>query len=271
MKKRLNKAVWGWSLYDWGNSAFATTVVAVFFPIFFKKYWASGLEATESTFYLGTTMSIAALLFAVTAPILGSFADIYGVQKRGLLIFAILGSLASVSFFFVPQGAWAWALIVYSIGWLGFTGGNLFYDSLLISVTDEEHFNWVSCLGYGLGYLGGGVLVVINAMMVTKPEMFGFANAAEGVKWAFVSVGLWWFVFTIPLLIWLKEAKAVKPKAKWTQGFSELWSTLQKIKKERTLLIFLIAYFFYIDGVHTIYKMAVDFALSINLQSADLI
>ncbi len=271
MKPNIDRKIFSWALYDWANSAFATTVVAAFFPIFFKKYWAASLPATESTFYLGTTMSLAALLFAVFAPILGSFADLYGMAKRGLVFFASLGSLVCCLFYFVPQESWMVALALYGLAWIGFSGGNLFYDSLIFTVSDEKHMNWVSCFGYGLGYLGGGVLVVVNALMVTKPELFGFTDSAEAVKWAFISVGVWWFLFSIPLILFVKERKPVNKKASWLVGFKEVLQTLQKIRKHKTLVLFLIAYFFYIDGVHTIYKMAVDFALSINLQSADLI
>ena len=117
---RLNKSQWSWALYDWANSAFATTVVAAFFPIFFKKYWASSLSATESTFYLGTTMSATALLFAISAPILGSFGDLFGWAKRGLVFFASLGSVACLLFGLIEQGQWQWALVVYGLGWIGF-------------------------------------------------------------------------------------------------------------------------------------------------------
>lgn len=270
-KPKLNKQIWSWALYDWANSAFATTVVAAFFPIFFKKYWASSLSATESTFYLGTAMSIAALGFAFSAPILGSLADFFGFSKKGVSVFAILGSISCFLFYFVPQGAWIPALCVYAISWIGFSGGNLFYDSLLPTISNDEHMNWVSCLGYGLGYLGGGILVVINALMVTQPKLFGLSDPAEAVKWAFISVGLWWLIFSIPLILWVPSPKPTNKNASLLSGFKEVATTLSKIKKHKTLVMFLIAYFFYIDGVHTIYKMAVDFALSIDLQSDDLI
>ncbi|MCB0377806.1 MAG: MFS transporter [Bdellovibrionales bacterium] len=271
MKKWMSRPVISWAMYDWGNSAFATTVVAAFFPIFYKKYWSAGLEATESTFYLGTTMSIAALLFAMVAPFLGSIGDIKGWQKRGLVAFALFGACCCGLFFFIPQGQWQGALLVYGLSWLGFTGGNLFYDSLLVSVTDSKHYNVVSGLGYGLGYLGGGLLVVVNAMMVTQPAMFGLESPAEGVRWAFLSVGVWWLVFTIPLIIYVREVKATPNGQDALSGVREVLKTLSKVRENKAIFIFLIAYFFYIDGVHTIYKMAVDFALSIGMESSDLI
>jgi MFS transporter, UMF1 family len=271
MKVKLDKSVWGWSLYDWGNSAFSTTIVAAFFPIFFKKYWASNLTANESTFYLGIMMSLSALLFAIVAPILGSFGDIYGYAKKGLIHFSLIGVLSCFLFYFVPGGDWFMALSVYFLSWLGFSGSNLYYDALLVEVSDDENMNWVSCLGYGLGYLGGGILVVVNALMVTKPQLFGLSDSVSGVKWSFMSVGIWWFVFTIPLMLWVPHPKPIPGVHTLGSGFREIYKTLMKVRKDRNLLLFLISFFFYIDGVHTIYKMAVDFALSINLQSDDLI
>lgn len=271
MKPRINRSVWGWALYDWANSAFATTVVAAFFPIFFKKYWAADLSATQSTFYLGSTLSAVALVFALAAPILGSFADLYGYAKKGLLIFAFFGVIGCGLLFLVPEKQWAWALATYAMAYIGFVGANLFYDSLLVSVTEEKHFNWVSCFGYALGYLGGGVLIVLNAMMVTKPDLFGFVSAAEGAKWAFLSVSLWWFLFTIPLWLWVPAPSPVTGRPSALQGFEEVLKTLQEVRRHKVILLFLLSYFFYIDGVHTIFVMAVDLALSIGLESQDLI
>ena len=271
MSKKLTRPVWAWALYDWGNSAFVTTVVAAFFPIFFKKYWSQGIDPTVSTFYLGTAMSVAALVFACAAPILGTFADFYGWKKKGVIVFAVFGSLLTCCFFLVDGGQWVAALCLYGLAWIGFTGANLFYDSLLVEVTEQKHFNFVSGFGYGLGYLGGGVLIVINAMMVTKPEMFGLADAVAGVKWAFLTVGLWWLIFTIPLIMWVPEGKADTKKHSWLEGFSQVRKTVTEVLQQKNLLLFLIAFFFYIDGVHTIYKMAVDFAMAINLESKDLI
>jgi UMF1 family MFS transporter len=271
MKLKMDRGVWGWGFYDWANSAFACTIMAAFFPVFFKKYWAAGMPATESTFYLGTTMSIAAALFAACAPVLGSFADLYGYAKRGVVTFMLLGVISCFVFFFIPKGDWGWALVVYALGWIGFTGGNLFYDSLLLSVSDDKNVNWVSSFGYSLGFLGGGLLIVVNAMMVTQPEIFGLADAAQGVKWAFITVGAWWLIFSLPLIAWVRERQPVDGDAPVLNGFREVYRTLLRIKNNDVLLLYLIAYFFYIDGVHTMFKLAVDFGLSIGLESGDLI
>lgn len=272
MIQKASKPVWGWAFYDWANSAFSTTVVAAFFPVFFKKYWAVGLSPQESTFYLGTAMSLSAFVFAAAAPFLGSFADLYGWSKKGLMLFTALGSLCCALFFFVPGQSWFFALAIYALAWLGYSGANLFYDALIVNVSDDEQMNWVSCFGYSLGYLGGGLLIIINALMVTQPQLFGLADSVAAVKWSFLSVGVWWFLFSLPTALWVPESVAQKrTNLNWKSGFYEVINTLRKITGHRNLLIFLIAYFFYIDGVHTIYKMAVDFALAIHLDSDDLI
>ena len=297
MKKKFTKQIWGWAVYDWANSVFATSLVAVFFPIFFKKYWAEGLPASESTFYLGMMLSFITLVFALLAPFLGSFADWRNFSKKGVLILAFTGSVSCFLFYFVPQGGWFQALLVYSLAWLSFAGSNLFYDSLLPVVAKDGLSHWVSCLGYGLGYLGGGLLLVLNAFMVFDPGFFGLDDIVQATRWIFISVGLWWLFFSLPFLLWVREGSEagipnISPAGKngnslmkffgkfpWTRqkdfnffsGFKQVFSTFGKIKKDRNLLLFLLAYFFYIDGVYTIYKMAVDFALSIGLEPKDLI
>jgi len=271
MEKRLSRPVWAWALYDWGNSAFATTVMAAFFPIYFKKFWSQGIDPTVSTFYLGASMSIMALVLAAAAPLLGTFADFYGWKRKGVGVFAILGAISTIGFYWVPSGQWLVALIVYGFASFGFVCGNLFYDSLLVDVAKKANYGFVSGLGYALGYLGGGLLVAMHALMVTKPQLFGLENSSEAVQWAFVTVGIWWFLFTLPLLFLVKEKEPPKPAPHWTEGFRQLKGTLHEIFTHKNLLLFLVAYFFYIDGVSTIYKMAVDFAMAIHLKSDDLI
>ena len=271
MRLKINRSTWGWAFYDWANSSFATTLVAVFFPIFFKNHWVKGLSTTESTFYLGNTLSFTALVFAILAPFLGSLADKGGFAKKGVGLLTISGSACCLLFYWIPQGQWFWALLVYGLAWLSFSGANLFYDSILVHITKDHHR--ISCLGYGLGYLGGGVLIVINSIMVIRPELFGFENAIDAIRWVFVSVGLWWFLFTLPFWSWVPPdpSKMEKRKTGLFSSFEEVISTLKKIQKHKNLFLFLLAYFFYIDGVNTIYKMAGDFALSIQLDSHALI
>ena len=161
-QRKLSTEAWRWAFYDWANSAFATTVMAGFFPILFKSNWAKELTDGESTFVIGTANSVVGLLIALSAPILGAFADAGNSKKKLLLTFAVIGIIATGYLFFVPESSWKFAITFYAIGVIGFSGGNIFYDSLLVSVAEDHERNRVSSLGFSLGYLGGGILFLIK-------------------------------------------------------------------------------------------------------------
>ena len=274
MRVLTRKSVFGWAMYDWANSAFAVTVMAGFFPLFFKQYWNVGVAATESTFRLGIANGIASFVVAFMAPLLGAIADKGRARVRLLGVLTALGSAMCVAFFFVAKGDWQMASIVYIAASLGFWGGNQFYDSLLTDVSEESEYDLVSGYGYALGYLGGGLLFAVNIAMLTKPQWFGLAGAAEAVRWSFVSVGVWWMGFTVFTLLLVKERPTSEPLpagAAIRAGARELLTTLRHLRGDRVLLWFLLAYWFYIDGVNTIIKMAVDYGLSIGLQQTSLI
>ena len=274
MRVLTRKSVFGWAMYDWANSAFAVTVMAGFFPLFFKQYWNVGVAATESTFRLGIANGIASFVVAFMAPLLGAVADKGRARVRLLGVLTALGSAMCVAFFFVAKGDWQMASIVYIAASLGFWGGNQFYDSLLTDVSEESEYDLVSGYGYALGYLGGGLLFAVNIAMLTKPQWFGLAGAAEAVRWSFVSVGVWWMGFTLFTLLLVKERPTSEPLpagAAIRAGARELLTTLRHLRGDRVLLWFLLAYWFYIDGVNTIIKMAVDYGLSIGLQQTSLI
>ena len=269
----LRKPVIGWAFCDWANSAFATTVMAGFFPLYFKQFWNAGVEATESTFRLGLANGIASIIVAFVAPLIGAVADKGGARIRLLLLFTVLGAAMTTAMFWVAKGDWQMAAFFYVAASLGFWGGNQFYDSLLTDVAEERDYDLVSAYGYSLGYLGGGLLFLVNVLMVTKPAMFGIEDASEGVRLSFITVGVWWVVFTLPVL-WVKEksaAQALPVGAAIRAGFTELIGTMRHIGGDRTLLWFLLAYWFYIDGVNTVIKMAVDFGLSLGLNQSALI
>ena len=261
-----------WALYDWANSAFATTVIAGFFPLFFKQYWSVGTEATISTFWLGLGNSGASFLILLMAPILGAIADSGGVHKRMLAAFALLGIVCTAGFFLVGQGAWQWAIILYVIAIVGFSGANIFYDAMLPALTEPQDLHRLSALGYALGYLGGGLLFMVNVGMTLKPELFGLADAAQAVRFSFLSVAVWWFVFMLPLLLGIREQAATSDtRFSMNHELKKLLSTLKDIRVHKNLWLFLIAYWFYIDGVATIIRMAVDYGIAIGLPSNSLI
>lgn len=270
----LQKKVLSWALYDWANSAFATTVMAGFFPLFFKQYWNVGVAATESTFRLGMVSSLVSLVVALLAPVIGAIADKGGARVKLLALFTLLGSAMTAALVLVQQGDWLAASLLYGAASIGFWVGNQFYDSLLTDVADEPDYDVVSGYGFALGYLGGGILFAVNAAMVSKPELFGFDGAAEAVRMSFLSVAVWWLVFTVPAMLWVRErrtAPALPARLAVAAGWRELRDTFLHIKGHRPLLWFLLAYWLYIDGVNTIIKMAVDFGLSLGFAQASLI
>lgn len=269
------KAVWGWAMYDWANSAFATTVMAGFFPIFFKQYWSYGVDVNVSTAQLGFGNSIASLLVALMAPILGAIADKGSARKKFLIFFAYLGVLMTACLFLVGKGEWAWAIFVYAMGIIGFSGANVFYDSLLPTVAGKDNVDYISGLGFAMGYLGGGLLFLINVLMTLMPEKFGLADSAEAVRYSFISVAIWWGMFTIFTILWVPEEKTAGASREGgnfiADGFRQIIGTFKKVRHLKTIFLFLLAYWFYIDGVDTIIRMAVDYGMSIGFASNDLI
>ena len=268
------RPVFGWAMYDWANSSFATTVMAGFFPLFFKQYWNAGVAATESTFRLGLANGVASFLVAIMAPLIGAIADKGRARVRLLGLFTVLGAATTAGMFLVSKGEWLTATLLYVIASLGFWGGNQFYDSLLIDVSDEHEYDLVSGYGYALGYLGGGLLFALNVAMVSKPALFGLADKAEAVRWSFLTVGIWWAVFTLFTVFLVRErgTNVALPAGKAIRaGAAELINTLRHLRGDRMLLLFLLAYWFYIDGVNTVIKMAIDYGLSLGLKADSLI
>ena len=273
--KKLTKSTWSWALYDWANSAFATTVMAGFFPIFFKSYWASDLSDAESTFAIGSVNSLVGLLIAFSAPVLGAFADAGDSKRKFLFSFAFLGIIATGYLFFIPESSWKLAVIFYGLGVIGFSGGNIFYDSLLVAVSKEKERNRASALGFSLGYLGGGILFLINVIMFLYPNQFGLENQIEAVLWSFVSVAVWWLIFSLPLYLNVKEP-IQNPNKKQintiiSDAFGNLLNTARSIKKFKSAVIFLLAYFLYMDGVDTIIRMATSYGSDIGLSATSMI
>jgi len=268
------KAVFGWALYDWANSAFATTVIAGFFPIFFKQYWSAGADPTISTARLGLANSVAGIIVAILAPVLGAIADRGSAKKKFLIFFTYMGVLMTSSLYMVSKGDWPLAIMLFVIASVGFSGGNIFYDSLITSVASEKKMDFVSALGFSFGYLGGGVLFAFNVWMTLRPDTFGFTDAGEAVRFSFLTVGIWWAVFSIPLLLLVKEPENDEPPSgirAVKAGIVQLKSTFLEIRHMKTIFLFLAAYWLYIDGVNTIVRMAVDYGMSIGFKSNDLI
>jgi len=268
------RAVRAWMMYDWANSAFATTVLAGFFPIFFKSYWAGGMEGARSTALLGTAASVSVVLVFLVAVGLGSLADRTGSRRRLLGLFCALGSLATMALALVPQGMAVWALALYVVGTLGFAGSSVFYDALLPLIARPERLDDVSTRGYALGYLGGGLLFAAQVVLVTFPHLFGLPDKAAAVRVAFVTTGLWWAGFAVPVLTMIREEKPAPAGSALTvvkESFARLASTIRSIGSYRDLMLFLVAFWCYMDGVGTIVKMATAYGKDVGLEDVHLI
>ncbi|WP_245537344.1 MFS transporter [Thiocystis violascens] len=257
----MHRPVLAWALYDWANSAFATTVMAGFFPVFYSAI-SGDLSIQDAQFWFNVALFGASLLVAIAAPILGAIADRGGSRKRFLALFAMIGILMTAGLVWVHAGQWPLGLALFALGTVGFSGANVFYDSMLPDVSSARDFDLVSAFGYALGYVGGGLLFAVNVLMVKNPEWFGLSDPGEAVRVSFLSVAVWWALFTVPLLRFVKETPTqdpAPPARAIREGWRQLRRTLSEIRKLRAILLFLVAYWIYIDGVNTVIKTAVFF------------
>ncbi|MDT8447486.1 MAG: MFS transporter [bacterium] len=272
VKTKHKKSIWGWVGYDMGNSVFSTTVMAGFFPLFFKSYWSQGTDAAMSTARLGLGVSLASLMVALAAPVLGSLSDAAGLKRPLLLSFALFGALMTALLAFIPAGGWAWAVLAYGAAVLGFYGGNVFYDALLPGLAPSGQRDGISGLGYAMGYLSGGLVFGLNVAMVQWPSSFGFSGTAEAVQASFLVAAACWAAAA-----WICYRLVPEPPAR-TGGpwaFKQSWAELARLWAElrchRPVWMFLIAYWLYIDVVDTLVVMAVDYGMSLGFESGDLI
>lgn len=271
--KQHKRAVTAWTLYDWANSAFATTIMAAVLPVYYAQVAGATLQGNLATVYWAYTSSISLLVAALISPVLGAIADFRGTKKRFLAIFILIGVLGTALLYFVRTGDWLMASIFFVLGELGFAGSLVFYDSLLPHIAGPDEIDQVSSRGYAMGYLGGGLLLAINlAMIMLAPEeMTGMMT-----RLSFLSVALWWFVFSIPVLRWVSEPpnRVLAGEAGLNPvrvSFRRLASTFKDIRRYRDLFIFLVAFWFYNDGIGTIIKMATIYGAEIGIGQTTLI
>lgn len=261
-------------MYDFGNSAFATTIMAAVLPVYYSNVAASGLEEGLATSYWGYSQSISVLFVAVLAPILGAISDFSAAKKKFLQFFAFMGIIASILLAFVGEGDYILASILFIVGSIGFSGGNIFYDGFLPEVAEKEEMDRVSSGGFAYGYIGGGVLLTINILMILNPHWFGLKDTVIATQLSFASVGIWWLLFSIPLFKNIKEEKKViveKDKSYIAIGFSRVGDTFKQIKQYKQVLIFLLAFWLYNDGISTIMRMATIYGAEIGIAGNDLI
>lgn len=270
----INRPVLAWALYDWANSVFAVVVLTTFFPLFFREYWALDISSARTTFYLGTANASASLFIVIAAPFLGAFADQGSFKKRLLVFFATSGAAATAAFYAIPAGEWLTAISLFLISTVCWMSANIFYDALLLDVANEEAFDQVSAFGFALGYLGSGLMFAGCTWLTLNPESIGLTNTIDAVRVAFLITAAWWALFTLPLIIFLHEKQRRKKVAAVKaalSGYQQLKNTFHEIRQLKPVLLFLAAYWLYIDGVDTTIRMAVDYGKAIGFDSKGLI
>ncbi len=267
-----------WAMYDWANSAFATTVMAAVLPIYYLKVAGNTLPGVVAAAYWAYTAAAALAIIAVISPVLGAMADYMGAKKRFLAGFMLLGVAATAGLTFVGPGQWVKASGFYILGNIGFTGSIVFYDSLLPHIASDEEMDRVTTGGWAMGYVGGGLLLVLNALMLTHPAMFGLADTAAASRAAFATVAVWWLLFSIPVLRNVPEPprriEAGEGGGRSNPvriGFRRLRETIGELRQYRQLALLLVAFFFYSDGIGTIIKMATVYGSQIGLPTGAII
>ena len=270
MLKNYTREEKSWMLYDWANSSFSAIVAAIILPVFFQSVaQAGGVSSVDSTAYWGYATSFGTLICAMLAPFLGTLGDFRGMKKRLFTLFMALGVIST--FLLAITNSWQGLLLFYILGTLGFSGSCIYYDSFLLDVTDISRMDRVSSVGYGLGYIGGSTIPLIISLALIQ---FGSAIGIEtmlATKLSFALTAAWWFVFSIPMLRNVTQKHAIEPERNlMAHTLRNMKKTLSMIVKNKSVFFFLIAYFFYIDGVGTIIHMATVFGASCGLESMDM-
>lgn len=273
MLSKISKKEKSWILYDWANSAYSMTMLSTILPIYFTNMVGdAGLSKEMATSYWGYTNSIASLIVAVISPIMGGIADYMGVKKKFFTIFTFLGVIFSGVMAFIPYGWWVPLMVTYVISLIGFSLSNVFYDSFLTDITTEDRMDTVSTYGYAFGYIGSTIpfIISIAIIMLSQNEILPLGTVLA-TKISFVITALWWFVFTLPMMKNVHQVHG-KPYSEFNIGkqISELGVSFAKVRGNKKAVMFLIAYFFYIDGVDTIIRMAASFGTTLGIDSTTL-
>ena len=265
-----------WALYDWANSAVQTTIIAVIFPIYFQKVAAAGMPGPEATSRFAWATTIAIVIVAVVAPLLGTVADRMPIKKRLLAVFLGIGAISTAAMFFLTRGDWQLALILFVITNVGVAGSIVFYESLLPHIVKEGEIDRVSTAGYAVGYLGGGTLLAINVVMLANPSWFGLPDRDTAVRASLASVAVWWVVFAIPLFRRVPEPRSLH-RGGPAEGHAiaiavrQLFETLSELRRYRDAFLLLLAFLIYNDGIQTIIRMATTYGTEIGIDENAMI
>ena len=268
----LNRKIKSWIAYDVGNSAFATTVVAGFFPVFYNQYWANGIDADDATVYKTLALAVCNTIVLLTAPFVGAISDINNATKKFLVLFTVIGALFVGLLSTLSLGSWLYALVFFCIANYCFAVGQIPYDKILTKIAPHNKLSQISNQGYAWGYLGGGTLFLVNALMFLFWEKIGLNSSADAIKISFVMVAIWWFSFMLPIKkIYHEDVVHHKKSFLLKESLINILTTLKSISKYKNVSLFLLAFFLFIDGAHTVIYLAADFALNVGLKANEVI
>jgi len=252
--KKYSKTELSWILYDCGNSAYSLAITTALFPVYF------GMIPGNNSMNLGYFNALASIVIAILSPILGTIADYKGFKKNFFVFFSLLGIISTGLLGFIPETNIPFIVSIFVITNIGFAGANIFYDAFIVDVTTDDRMDKISSNGFGYGYIASIIPFIITLLLILKMGMGSFG----GYQIGFLITAIWWGIFTIPLIKNVTQKHYIQPEPHPIKNsFLRLAGTFKNIKNYRTVFMFLIAYFFYIDGVDTIIKMAVPYSQAI--------
>ncbi len=260
-----------WAMYDWANSAFWTTVIVAVFPPFFSDYAAAGLTPAAATARFAWATTIAVTIVAILGPVLGAIADYGAMKKRMLAIFMVFGVIATLLMATIARGEWVYAAVIFIAANIGVASSQVFYDSLLPHIARSEEMDRVSTAGFAMGFLGGGVLLIVNLVWILYPGLFGLPDTVAAIKLSFISVAVWWLVFSIPLLRGVPEPPRVLERDETGQenpvrvALTRVGETFRELRGYRNAFLMLVAFLLYNDGIQTIIRMASIYGAEIGI------
>jgi len=261
-----------WAMYDWANSAFQSTVITAVFPPFFSSFAAAGLPPAIATARFAWATTIAVTITAVLGPILGAIADYRAIKKPMLALFVGIGVITTMMMGTIGRGEWSYAALLFMVSNIAIASSFVFYDSLLPHIAAPEEMDRVSTAGYAIGYLGGGILLVINLLWILMPATFGIPDTVTGIKLSFVSVGVWWLVFSVPLFRRVPEPPRILEADETANenairaAFVRVWETFHELRGYRQAFLMLVAFLLYNDGIQTIIRMAGIYGAEIGIE-----
>lgn len=274
-----------WAMYDWGISAMQTVVMTAIFPIFFVSYAGAGMDKQDAGAIYSYANTAGAVLIAVLAPFLGALADFRAAKKRFLGAFMMIGVAASSAMFLIGQGQYLFASLLLVLSLVGSTGSMTFYEALLPHIAREDEIDRVSTAGYAFGYIGGGVLLAINVVIIQNPALIGLPmgdgltpeQSTLPVRLSFISVGIWWLLFSIPVLRKVPEPPRTveadeMPGASAARiAITRLGETLRELRGYKQAFLMMLAFTIYNDGIQTIIKMATVYGEVIGIDRGGMI